>query len=112
MKVTAAVAALVGVALAAPVEERSLEKRQSINYVQNYNGNYANFQYNQGAGTFSCSWNNPGDFVVGLGWNPGTIRSLSLSRSIGSFTNTGLGASTSAVAIAPTRAHTTPCTAG
>ncbi len=49
-----------------------LEKRQSINYVQNYNGNLANFKYNEGAGTYSGSWNNPSDFVIGLGWSQGT----------------------------------------
>lgn len=71
MKVAASVAALAGVALAAP---GALEKRASLNYVQNYNGNQANFQYNLGAGTYTCSWNNPGDFVVGLGWTTGAPR--------------------------------------
>jgi endo-1,4-beta-xylanase len=69
----AAVAALAGSALAMP----ALEKRATpINYVQNYNGNLANFKYNTGAGTFSASWNNPGDFVVGLGWTTGSQRSV------------------------------------
>lgn len=45
---------------------------QNINYVQNYNGNLANFTYNEGAGTYSGSWNNPSDFVIGLGWSTGT----------------------------------------
>jgi endo-1,4-beta-xylanase len=79
MKFTTAIAALAGVAMAAPVAETEvagLEKRATpINYVQNYNGNLANFKYNQGAGTYSASWNNPGDFVVGLGWNKGSSRS-------------------------------------
>lgn len=66
-----------GAAIAAPVVEgeaatANLEKRQSINYVQNYNGNLANFKYNEGAGTYSGSWNNPSDFVIGLGWSTGT----------------------------------------
>lgn len=82
MKFTTAVAALASVAMAAPVAETEvadLEKRATpINYVQNYNGNMANFKYNQGAGTYSASWNNPGDFVVGLGWNKGTTRSALL----------------------------------
>lgn len=83
MKVTTllAFATAAGAAMASPisspnVEEAfsgaSLEKRQSINYVQNYNGNYANFKYNEGAGTYSGSWNNPSDFVIGLGWSQGT----------------------------------------
>lgn len=45
---------------------------QSINYVQNYNGNLANFKYDEEAGTYSGSWNNPSDFVIGLGWSTGT----------------------------------------
>ena len=74
MKLTTAVIALAGAAFAAPTNE--LEKRATaINYVQNYNGNLANFKYNQGAGTYSASWNNPGDFVVGLGWQTGSTRS-------------------------------------
>jgi hypothetical protein len=80
MKFTTALLALLGsaaaspVALAEPAEEQlnQLERRQAIGYVQNYNGNLANFKYNQGAGTFTANWNNPGDFVVGLGWNTGT----------------------------------------
>ncbi|KAK5999803.1 hypothetical protein QM012_005209 [Aureobasidium pullulans] len=80
MKFTTAIAALAGVAMAAPVAETEvadLEKRATpINYVQNYNGNLANFKYNQGAGTYSASWNNPGDFVVGLGWNKGSSRQI------------------------------------
>jgi hypothetical protein len=78
MKLTTAIAALAGIAMAAPVAETEvadLEKRATaINYVQNYNGNLANFKYNQGAGTYSASWNNPGDFVVGLGWTKGSSR--------------------------------------
>ncbi|PWN36440.1 glycoside hydrolase [Meira miltonrushii] len=45
---------------------------QKINYVQNYNGNLANFTYNEGSGTYSGEWNNPSDFVIGLGWSTGT----------------------------------------
>lgn len=80
MKFTSALLALLGsaaaspLAVAEPAEEQlsQLERRQTIGYVQNYNGNLANFKYNQGAGTFTANWNNPGDFVVGLGWNTGT----------------------------------------
>jgi endo-1,4-beta-xylanase len=81
MKFTSALLALLGSAAASPVAltesteqqlDHQLERRQAIGYVQNYNGNLANFKYNQGAGTFTANWNNPGDFVVGLGWNTGT----------------------------------------
>lgn len=81
MKLTSALLALLGSAAASPVAvtesaeqqlDHQLERRQAIGYVQNYNGNLANFKYNQGAGTFTANWNNPGDFVVGLGWNTGT----------------------------------------
>jgi len=83
MKVSTVLAALAGSAFAAPAAELvALEKRATaINYVQNYNGNLANFKYNQGAGTFSANWNNPGDFVVGLGWTTGTSRSITFSGS-------------------------------
>ncbi|CDS01505.1 probable endo-1,4-beta-xylanase A precursor [Sporisorium scitamineum] len=71
-----AIAGLAGTAVASPIATREspnaeLVRRQSINYVQNCNGNLANFKYNQGAGTYSGNWNNPGDFVVGLGWSQG-----------------------------------------
>ncbi|KAI4726916.1 hypothetical protein E4T49_05328 [Aureobasidium sp. EXF-10728] len=85
MKFTAIVAAIAGVAMAAPAAEvpaAELEKRATpINYVQNYNGNLANFKYNQGAGTYTANWNHPGDFVVGLGWTKGSARSITFSGS-------------------------------
>lgn len=106
-----------GTAMAAPTD---LEKRATaINYVQNYNGNLANFQYNQGAGTFSASWNNPGDFVVGLGWQTGTQRSVASSVIIvrtrqgeTDFNARRTGASPSAARTPPTKARTMPYTAG
>lgn len=70
-----------GAAMASPIaapaaeaqtEAAALVKRQAINYVQNYNGNVCNFKYNEYEGTYSASWNNPPDFVVGLGWSTGT----------------------------------------
>jgi endo-1,4-beta-xylanase len=78
MKLSIAFVALIASVFATPipetadVEERGLEKRQAINYVQNYNGNLANFQYNEGTGGIYASWNNPSDFVIGLGWSTGT----------------------------------------
>ncbi|KAK5112247.1 hypothetical protein LTR62_004408 [Meristemomyces frigidus] len=74
MKYTAAIAAVAGLAAASPIE-----KRQALNYVQNYNGNLANFAYNEAAGTYTASWNNPGDFVVGLGWTTGAPRNIVFS---------------------------------
>ncbi|KAK4552833.1 hypothetical protein LTR86_010167 [Recurvomyces mirabilis] len=83
MKYTTVIAALAGAAIASPVPE--VEKRATaINYVQNYNGNLANFKYNEAAGTYSASWNNPGDFVVGLGWTTGSPRNIAFS---GSYTS-------------------------
>lgn len=89
-----ALAAAAGAAVATPIssssssessETEQLAKRQAINYVQNYNGNVANFKYNQGAGTYSASWNNPPDFVVGLGWSPGNgYRTVNFSGSYSS----------------------------
>jgi endo-1,4-beta-xylanase len=57
-----------------PIITSSTSSRvKSINYVQNYNGNLANFKYNEGDGTYSGNWNHPSDFVVGLGWSTGTF---------------------------------------
>ncbi|KAJ1017836.1 hypothetical protein NDA16_005152 [Ustilago loliicola] len=79
MKLTALLAFITaaGAAVASPTptteeEAAPLVKRQPINYVQNYNGNYANFKYNQDLGTYSGSWNDPQDFVIGLGWQTGS----------------------------------------
>ncbi|KAH8799463.1 endo-1,4-beta-xylanase A [Xylogone sp. PMI_703] len=85
MKVTAALAGLLATVLAAPaaepVAETSLERRSSVNYVQNYNGNLGAFSYNEGAGTYSMYWTQgvSSDFVVGLGWSTGYARSISYS---------------------------------
>ncbi|KAF2730735.1 glycoside hydrolase family 11 protein, partial [Polyplosphaeria fusca] len=55
--------------------DKRFDKRQSgLNYVQNYNGNAAQFQYNQAAGTYTCRWSGSTDFVVGLGWTTGSNR--------------------------------------
>ncbi|TKA70215.1 Endo-1,4-beta-xylanase 1 [Friedmanniomyces simplex] len=86
MKFFAGLAGLFAVgAIAAPIaaEEQALEARNpgGINYVQNYNGAAANFKYNEGAGTYSASWNGNTDFVVGLGWSTGAARSITYSAS-------------------------------
>ncbi|ORX38865.1 concanavalin A-like lectin/glucanase domain-containing protein [Kockovaella imperatae] len=62
------------------VEVINLHKRTG-DYVQNYNGGVADFQYNQYDGTFSCGWNTDTDFVVGLGWSTGTGRAITYSGS-------------------------------
>lgn len=82
MKFTAILSGLLasGAAAApAPVADEApkvLEVRNpgGINYVQNYNGAAANFQYNEGAGTFSVKWSGSTDFVTGLGWTTGAAR--------------------------------------
>lgn len=86
-----AFATAAGAAFASPLassettEAGQLSKRQSINYVQNYNGNAANFKYDQHAGTYSTRWTNPPDFVVGLGWSPGnSYRTIKFSGSYSS----------------------------
>lgn len=57
-----------------PAQLINIDKRASLNYVQNYNGNAANFQYDENAGTFSAKWGGNTDFVVGLGWTTGSAR--------------------------------------
>lgn len=78
MKVTAALAGLAATAIAAPVTESSLVARGpgGIDYVQNYNGNLGDFQYNENNGEYSMYWTDGvnGDFVVGLGWSTGAAR--------------------------------------
>ncbi|KAI7497750.1 glycoside hydrolase [Hortaea werneckii] len=82
MKIFSVLVALTGTAIAIPspatdvLRTPALEKRQTINYVQNYNGNYANFQYKEAAGDIFASWNQPQDFVVGLGWSQGTANRI------------------------------------
>lgn len=69
-------ALLAGVAATAVLADSSLVARQSetLNYVQNYNGNVAGFTYSEAAGTYSAKWSGSTDFVVGLGWSTGAER--------------------------------------
>lgn len=50
-----------------------MRRAEAINYNQDYIASGANVQYspNQGAGSFSITYNTNQDFVVGLGWQPG-----------------------------------------
>lgn len=57
-----------------PAQLISINKRASLDYVQNYNGNAAGFTYDQSAGTFSAKWSGSTDFVVGLGYKTGSAR--------------------------------------
>ena len=75
MQLIAILGSLLAVATAAPVIETRCVKLQSdLDYVHNYNGDVANFQYDEGAGTYSANWNGDIDFVVGLGWSTGAAR--------------------------------------
>jgi endo-1,4-beta-xylanase len=120
MKLLAILTGLLGCAVASPlpeieeVETRALEKRQAINYVQNYNGGAANFQYNEGTGGIYAQWNNPGDFVVGLGWQTGTGNRSEYREPYGeTYSSQALaGSSTSVVNTAALRPLTSQSTAG
>jgi endo-1,4-beta-xylanase len=50
-----------------------MRRAEAINFNQDYIASGANVQYspNQAAGSFSVNYNTQGDFVVGLGWQPG-----------------------------------------
>lgn len=48
--------------------------QDAIDYTQDYNGDVANFKYDQSAGTYSAQWSGSTDFVVGLGWTTGSGR--------------------------------------
>ena len=85
MKLSVLLGSLSAAALAAPVIEvrdcksggdsgSSGSSGEALNYVQNYNGDVANFQYDESAGTYSANWNGNTDFVVGLGWSTGAAR--------------------------------------
>jgi len=68
----------------------SLMKRQNPNYNQDYIAGGANVQYSPStsAGTFSVNFNTQGDFVVGIGWQPGNANAITYS---GSFSAKGVG---------------------
>lgn len=77
MKVIAAFLGLLAIACASPAATFALKERQSgINYVQNYNGDLGDFQYDESSGSYSMYWQDGvnGDFVVGLGWSTGAAR--------------------------------------
>ena len=57
--------------LAGPIVAR---QAQALNYVQNYNGDVADFQYSESAGTYTAKWDGSTDFVIGLGWSTGASR--------------------------------------
>ncbi|PIA93213.1 putative endo-1,4-beta-xylanase 5 [Cercospora beticola] len=61
--------------------EQSADIAQSANfdYVQNYNGNAAQFKYNQAQGTYSVKWAGGTNFVTGLGWSRGGPRTIKYS---------------------------------
>ncbi|KAK5111582.1 hypothetical protein LTR62_004878 [Meristemomyces frigidus] len=96
MKFTTAAAGLMAaigafaapVAIAEPEAELEVRNPGGINYVQNYNGNVAQFKYSESAGTFSAKWNGNTDFVVGLGWSTGSARAITFS---GSYSAAGSG---------------------
>ena len=50
-----------------------MPRAEAINFNQDYVASGANVQYspNEGAGSFTVSYNTNADFVVGLGWQPG-----------------------------------------
>jgi endo-1,4-beta-xylanase len=68
----------------------NLVRRAGTNFNQDYVAGGANVQYspNEGAGSFSVSYNTQADFVVGLGWQPGDSNPITYS---GSFTASGVG---------------------
>nr|Q8J0K5.1 RecName: Full=Endo-1,4-beta-xylanase B; Short=Xylanase B; AltName: Full=1,4-beta-D-xylan xylanohydrolase B; Flags: Precursor [Talaromyces funiculosus]CAD33900.1 endo-1,4-xylanase B [Talaromyces funiculosus] len=72
-------------------ENITLARRaEAINYNQDYIASGANVQYspNMAAGSFSINYNTQGDFVVGLGWQPGDANPITYS---GSFSASGVG---------------------
>ncbi|GIZ44490.1 hypothetical protein CKM354_000768700 [Cercospora kikuchii] len=65
---------------AMPLEQSAkIEQSANINYVQNYNGNAAQFKYNQAQGTYSVNWKGGINFVTGLGWSQGGPRTVKYS---------------------------------
>jgi len=50
-----------------------MRRAEGVNFNQDYIASGANVQYtpNEGAGSFSVTYNTNADFVVGLGWQPG-----------------------------------------
>ncbi|KAF2641833.1 endo-1,4-beta-xylanase [Massarina eburnea CBS 473.64] len=56
-----------------------IDKRASLDYTQNYNGDAAGFTSDLSTGKFSVDWSGSTDFVVGLGWNTGSARAITYS---------------------------------
>ena len=48
----------------------TLTRRQSTNYNQDYTTG-GSVSYSPNGNSYSVTWSNPQDFVVGRGWNPG-----------------------------------------
>lgn len=48
-----------------------LSRRSSLNYIQNYTTG-GDVQFTSTSSGFSVNWNTSDDFVVGVGWNPGS----------------------------------------
>jgi len=50
-----------------------MRRAEAINFNQDYVASGANVQYtpNEGAGSFTVTYDTSADFVVGLGWQPG-----------------------------------------
>ena len=50
-----------------------VRRAENVNYNQDYVASGASVQYspNEGAGSYTISYNTQQDFVVGLGWQPG-----------------------------------------
>ena len=54
-------------------ESNLMRRAEAISFNQDYVASGANVQYtpDEGAGSYSVSYNTNADFVVGLGWQPG-----------------------------------------
>jgi endo-1,4-beta-xylanase len=48
-----------------------LSRRSSLNYSQDYTTG-GTINYTNSSTGFDVTWNTPDDFVVGVGWNPGS----------------------------------------
>ncbi|MDR1699736.1 MAG: glycoside hydrolase family 11 protein [Lachnoclostridium sp.] len=63
----------------------------ALNYVQNWNDGIGTVYFsNNGKGNFSIQWSNAGNFVCGVGWNPGSTNRR-LGYNVGAISSTGSG---------------------
>src|SRR3954447_22050390 len=86
-------ACAVMMAVAAAVVPGTANAAVATNYQQNWSNGQgsASFSPNRSNGSYSIRWSNVGDFVAGIGWNPGsTSRTIRYTSTLQNSRGTAL----------------------